>query len=97
MQLVDSGDVRVIADGRIGGILCFLALILVMSWGSGEAHGQVSWVGGVGSYTDGANWSGGAVPEGDDDIVITNGGTAQASGNIPILGVSIGGGSTLDV
>lgn len=58
---------------------------------------EVNWIGGVGNYSDGTNWSGGTVPDAYESIVIDNGGTAQASGTISIEDVSLGGGSILQV
>jgi fibronectin-binding autotransporter adhesin len=52
---------------------------------------------GVGNYSDGANWVGGAVPEGFNDIEITNGGTAEVSGTTPVSNVTLDGSSTIAV
>ncbi len=53
------------------------------------------WVGGVGNWTDAANWSGGIVPASGIPIIINNGGTALATNltlaqSSGVLGASLG-------
>ncbi len=72
----------------------FLAIAPLVVTG---AYAQKTWVGGVGSFYDGANWSGGGVPQSFDSIFIENGGTVQSSLTADVSDVSIGGGSTYDV
>lgn len=54
-------------------------------------RGDQTWTGTVGNFDDSANWSGGFVPDGNNTILINNGGTAQASGNNGVEGVILGG------
>lgn len=83
---------------RRGCCLCLLTVLAALSLPLAQVEGQtVTWTGGVGSFSDGANWSGGDAPQPEENILISNGGTAQASGSIQITNVSIGGSSTLEV
>jgi autotransporter-associated beta strand protein/T5SS/PEP-CTERM-associated repeat protein len=66
--------------------------VAIASLSVSHAHAQTkTWIGGVGSFLDGQNWSGGFEPNSGDSIVVANGGTVQSSGLIEIDGVSLGG------
>lgn len=81
--------------GRIFALLAFAAGCFAPS---DSIRAQVTWANpGVGAYDVGANWVGGVAPQGWQDIVIANGGTAQASNSIPVSNVSVDGGSTLEM
>lgn len=69
-----------------------VALLLIAG-----ADAQQTWVGGVGSFYDGANWSGGNVPQTFDSILINNSGTVQSSNTVDVANMSVGGGSTYAV
>ncbi|HRJ72044.1 MAG TPA: autotransporter-associated beta strand repeat-containing protein, partial [Terrimicrobiaceae bacterium] len=75
--------------------LCLLGAGVLAS--AATVRAEVSWVGGVGSYYTGSNWSGGFVPAGDNPVVIGNGGTAQSDNYSGAESLTIGGGSTLAV
>lgn len=77
--------------GGAGWRLRALAVIAGLAVGLASVRAQSNWVGGEGNYDDDANWSGGFVPDGDDPVVIANGGTARASGNNGAESVSLGG------
>lgn len=83
------------AGSRFAGCFCLIILAAVSLTGATQA--QVSWVGGVGSYYTGSNWSGGFVPAGDNPVVIGNGGTAQSDNYSGAESLTIGGGSTLAI
>jgi autotransporter-associated beta strand protein/T5SS/PEP-CTERM-associated repeat protein len=69
-----------------------LAMVAMLALPGGHAHAQTrTWTGGVGAFLNGANWSGGQVPNGGDSIVVANGGTVQSSTLIELEGVSLGG------
>ena len=55
-----------------------LALAATFSMTLAQARADVTWIGGVGNYGDGANWSGGGVPMNSESILINNGGTARS-------------------
>ncbi len=74
-----------------------LLLVAVFSFPLLQMRGETTWIGGVGEFGDPANWSGGVVPDGNDAILINNGGTVQSSGMNSVLGVTLGGSSTLEV
>lgn len=92
------------SEGRISGgprlgvrILRWLSCVAIVPVLIVHAQAQKTWVGGVGSFYEGTNWSGGTVPESFDSIVIDNGGTVQSSDAVDVSEVSIGGGSTYAV
>ncbi|MBL9163044.1 MAG: autotransporter-associated beta strand repeat-containing protein [Planctomycetaceae bacterium] len=71
-----------------------LALAATFSMTLAQARADVTWVGGVGNYGDGANWSGGGVPMNSESILINNGGTAQIAGtdSFSVGNVTLGSG-----
>jgi hypothetical protein len=69
-----------------------LAVAAMLALPGGQAHAQTrAWTGGIGAFLNAANWSGNQVPDGDDSIVVANGGTVQSSTLIELVGVNIGG------
>ncbi len=74
-----------------------LVVLVAISVPRVQAQSTQTWVGGVGSFSVGTNWSGGTVPQSFDSIVINNGGTVQSANSVDVANVSIGGGSTYAV
>lgn len=56
-----------------------------------------TWIGGTGSFSNGANWSTGFAPNGTDDVFIVNGGTAQVDDYSPTQDATIDGSSTIEI
>jgi hypothetical protein len=74
-----------------------LLVLAAASVSFGQMRADQSWIGNVGNYNDGSNWTGGVVPGGSESIVIDNGGTAQSAGGNAAESVSVGGSSTLEI
>ena len=89
------------ASRRLSDRLRFLPLMAVVTLFASSMMSvkadTVTWIGAVGDFDDGSNWSGGVEPQPNDDIVIENGGTVQSSYSVDVENVSIGGGSTYAV
>lgn len=79
-----------------GSLLRVLALMATFSLTLAQVRADVSWVGGVGNFYDGANWSGGFVPNQDESVLIANGGTAQIAGtdSFDVSNVTLGSGNS---
>lgn len=75
----------------IGWLLQALAVMATFSIPVSQLRAEIVWSGTVGNYSDGANWVGGIAPNGNNAILIDNGGTAQASGNSGADKVTLGG------
>ncbi len=58
---------------------------------------STTWIGGTGSFSNGANWSTGYAPNGTDDVFILNGGTAQVDDYSPTQDATVDGGSTIEI
>src|SRR5689334_1500082 len=86
------------AAGRLRAVLLLrlLALVAAFSMTLAQVRADVTWIGGVGNYLDGNNWSGGSVPIGGQSILIANGGTAQIAGtqSVPVSNVTLGSGNS---
>ncbi|MFM1904108.1 MAG: hypothetical protein RLZZ440_2008, partial [Planctomycetota bacterium] len=63
-----------------GAVSCLVWGLVLTGWPGGLATvtraEEISWIATTGSFTDGANWSGGSVPTVGDVAVIANGGEA---------------------
>lgn len=56
-----------------------------------------TWIGTTGNFQNAANWSTGEVPNGTDNVVVANGGTAQVSTFNPTQKLTVDGASTIQV
>lgn len=97
--LAISGACRV-SDVRVGGCTASVGTIVArggsvdlgsnVNWRFGGDF--VTWVGGSGSFGEAANWSSGAVPGPDDDIVINAGASVTATDAVCVNSLEVGGG-----
>lgn len=77
-----------------------LVLVAVVMWVASLVHSganTITWIGGVGDFSNAANWDGGNVPMTSDSILIQNGGTVQSSYFVDVEDVTIGDSSTYAV
>ncbi|WP_313196640.1 autotransporter domain-containing protein [Shinella zoogloeoides] len=78
-------------SGRlVGALLCTTALALTLPAGPSWAQ-SVSWTGGTGEWSAGANWTSGAAPGAGNDVFITNGGTAEIGSAAAARTLDVGG------
>ena len=81
--------------------LSALVLMATFSLALAQVRAEITWIGGVGNFGDGANWSGGGVPMNSESFLINNGGTAQIAGtdsfSVGNVTLGSGGAGTLEV
>lgn len=83
--------------GRFAVILSAGAAVLACLLSAGGLQAASTWIGGTGNFSDAVNWSTGEVPDGADDIIVANGGTAQVTTFNPAQKGTIDGSSTIEI
>lgn len=73
------------------------AAVMVFLFSISAVPAASTWIGGTGNFSDAAKWSTGEVPDGADDILVGNGGTAQVTTFNPAQKGTIDGSSTIQI
>ncbi len=73
------------------------AALLACLFSAGGLQAASTWIGGTGNFSDETNWSTGEVPDGADDILVANGGTAQVTTFNPAQDGTVDGSSTIQL
>lgn len=96
MFVAKPEDRRFPGCGRFALIRSASAMLACLLF-AGGLQAASTWIGGTGNFSDSANWSTGEVPDGADDIIVANGGTAQVSTFNPAQKGTIDGSSTIQI
>ncbi len=83
--------------GHFAVILSAGAAVAACLLSAGGLQAASTWIGGTGNFSDETNWSTGEVPDGADDIIVANGGTAQVTTFNPAQKGTIDGSSTIQI
>jgi fibronectin-binding autotransporter adhesin len=97
MFLAKPVDRRRHGCGRFALVHSSSAAVLVFLFSMSAVPAASTWIGGMGNFSDAANWSTGDVPDGADDILVGNGGTAQVTSFNPAQKGTIDGSSTIQI